>query len=45
MSFDVMMDWSCVKIDPNSSASINEKPHDAVKFGSSTKEEGARDLS
>jgi replicative DNA helicase len=44
MSFDVMMDWSCVKIDPNRSATINEKPHNAVKFGTS-KQETAKDLS
>ena len=34
MSFDVMMDWSCVKIDPNSSASINEKPGDFLEYKS-----------
>jgi len=45
MSFDVMMDWSCVKIDPNRSSSINEKPHNAVKFGTSSKQETAKDLS
>ena len=44
MSFDVMMNWSCVKIDPNRSATINEKPHNAVKFGTS-KQETAKDLS
>tara|TARA_A100001015_G_scaffold88629_1_gene98589 strand:- start:2456 stop:3847 length:1392 start_codon:yes stop_codon:yes gene_type:complete len=44
MSFDVMMDWSCVKIDPNRSATINEKPHNAVKFGTG-KQETAKDLS
>jgi hypothetical protein len=43
MSFDVYMDWSCVKIDPNQSAIINEKPHNSVKFGSN-KEEGSKDL-
>ena len=43
MSFDVLMDWSCVKINPNSSELISEKPHNAVKFGSD-KEERAKDL-
>jgi hypothetical protein len=43
MSFDVMMDWSCVKIDPNTSVTVSEKPHNAVKFGSG-KEEGSKDL-
>ena len=38
MSFDVMMDWSCVKIDPNQSALVSEKPHPAVKFGTDKKE-------
>jgi hypothetical protein len=43
MSFDVLMDWSCVKINPNSSELISEKPHNAVKFGTD-KQEGAKDL-
>lgn len=43
MSFDVVMDWSCVKINPATSEVINEKPHAAVKFGSD-KEERAKDL-
>ncbi len=43
MSFDVFMDWSCVKIDPNQSSLISEKPHNAVKFGSGN-EEGSRDV-
>lgn len=34
MSFDVHMNWECVRIDPNMSAVINEKPHAASKFGS-----------
>jgi replicative DNA helicase len=34
MSFDVLMDWSCVKINPNVSSVVNEKPHKAAKFGS-----------
>ena len=38
MSFDVLMDWSCVKIDPNQSALVSEKPHPAVKFGTDKKE-------
>ena len=43
MSFDVMMDWSCVKINPATSEVINEKPHKAVKFGSD-REESSKDL-
>jgi len=43
MSFDVFMDWSCVKINPNMSELVSEKPHAAVKFGSD-KQEGAKDL-
>lgn len=43
MSFDVLMDWSCVKINPNASSIINEKPHNAAKFGSD-KEERAKDI-
>ena len=44
MSFDVMMDWSCVKINPATSEVINEKPHNAVKFGSD-RQETSKDLS
>lgn len=44
MSFDVLMDWSCVKIDPNQSALINEKPHSAAKFGTDNEKEGSRDV-
>lgn len=44
MSFDVMMDWSCVKINPATSEVINEKPHAAVKFGSD-RQETSKDLS
>lgn len=43
MSFDVLMDWSCVKINPNSSEIIKERPHNAVKFGTD-KQEGSKDL-
>jgi hypothetical protein len=43
MSFDVYMDWACVKINPNSSTVINEKPHNAVKYGSD-REEKAKDI-
>ena len=43
MSFDVLMDWSCVKINPATSEIINERPHNAVKFGSD-KQEGSKDL-
>ena len=44
MSFDVLMDWSCVKIDPNQSALISEKPHSAAKFGTDNEKEGSRDV-
>lgn len=43
MSFDVHMDWPCVKIDPNQSQSVSEKPHNAVKYGSD-KSEDSRDI-
>lgn len=43
MSFDVLMDWSCVKINPNSSSIIKEKPHNAAKFGTD-KQEGSKDI-
>jgi hypothetical protein len=33
MSFDVYMDWECVKIDPNQSELSNERPHHAAMFG------------
>ena len=33
MSFDVYMDWECVKIDPNQSELSNERPHSAAMFG------------
>jgi len=44
MSFDVLMDWSCVKINPNVSELINEKPHGAAKFGSDNEAQGPRDI-
>ena len=44
MRFDVLMDWSCVKIDPNQSALISEKPHTAAKFGTDNEKERARDV-
>src|SRR6056300_480677 len=43
MSFDVHMDWSCVKINPNMSEIVSEKPHAAAKFGAG-KNEGSKDL-
>ena len=43
MSFDVPMDWECVRINPNSSEVINERPHRAVQYGSGN-EEGSRDI-
>jgi hypothetical protein len=33
MSFEVLMDWSCVKVDPNQSQSINSKPHKGAMYG------------
>lgn len=44
MSFDVAMDWTCVKINPNSTAVINERPHAGVKFGSDNEKQGPRDI-
>jgi replicative DNA helicase len=44
MSFDVLMDWSCVKINPNVSSVINEKPHNATKFGTDNEKQGPKDL-
>lgn len=47
MSFDVYMDWSCVKIDPNQSNAINEKPHRGAMYGDDekgNKKEGSRDI-
>ena len=44
MSFDVYMDWSCVKIDPTQSTLISEKPHAAVKFGTDNEKEKSRDV-
>lgn len=44
MSFDVLMDWSCVKINPNISSVVNEKPHNATKFGTDNEKQGPKDL-
>jgi replicative DNA helicase len=44
MSFDVLMDWSCVKINPNVSEVVNEKPHRGAKFGSDNEAKGPRDI-
>ena len=47
MSFDIYMDWSCVKIDPNQSNMISEKPHRGAMYGDDEKgrsSEGSRDL-
>lgn len=44
MSFDVLMDWACVKINPNASAIINEKPHGAAKYGSDNEAQGPKDI-
>jgi hypothetical protein len=47
MSFDVYMDWACVKVDPTQSALINEKPHRVAMYGddeSSKSSEVSRDV-
>ncbi len=44
MSFDVLMDWSCVKINPAMSQVINERPHGAAKFGSDNEDKGPKDV-
>jgi len=44
MSFDVAMDWSCVKINPNVSEVLNERPHRAARFGTDNEKQGARDI-
>lgn len=44
MSFDVMMDWECVKVNPNVSSIVNERPHNAAKFGSDNESQGPRDI-
>lgn len=44
MSFDVSMDWSCVKINPKLSEIVNEKPHGAAKYGSDNELQGPRDI-
>jgi len=47
MSFDVFMDWACVKIDPNQSKSINEAPHKGAMYGddeTSKSKEVSRDI-
>lgn len=44
MSFDVAMNWECVKIDPTSSDSVNEKPHKATKYGTDNEQQGPRDV-
>lgn len=44
LSFDVYMDWECVKLNPNNSQLSNEKPHKAAKFGSDDEKQGPRDI-
>jgi replicative DNA helicase len=44
MSFDVMMDWECVKVNPNVSSIVNERPHNAAKFGTDNEKQGPKDL-
>lgn len=44
MSFDVHMDWSCVKINPAMSEIVSEKPHGAAKYGSDNEKQGPKDL-
>lgn len=42
MSFDVPMDWECVRIDPTGGKVTNERPHKAVQYGGDG--EGSKDL-
>lgn len=44
MSFNIDMDWSCVRIDPATSKLINEKPHNTAKFGSDNEKQGPKDV-
>lgn len=44
MSFDVDMDWECVKINPVNSSILNEKPHNATKFGTDNEKQGPKDI-
>lgn len=44
MSFDVAMNWECVKIDHNSSTISDERPHKAAMFGSDNEKRGPMDL-
>lgn len=44
MSFDVPMNWECVKINPAASEIIKERPHAATKFGSDNEKQGPRDI-
>jgi replicative DNA helicase len=41
MSFDIYMNWDCVKVDPNQSKLINERPHQGAMFSD---KEGSRDV-
>lgn len=44
MSFDVMMDWACVKVNPALSTVVNERPHKAAKYGSDNEKQGPKDI-
>lgn len=44
MSFEVPMNWECVRINPNASSISNEKPHAATKFGSDNEKQGPKDI-
>lgn len=44
MSFDVMMDWECVKVNPNVSSIVNERPHNATKYGTDNEKQGPKDI-
>ena len=46
MSFDVSMNWECVRIETNQSSSINDKPHRIAMYGDDEKpyKEGSKDL-
>jgi replicative DNA helicase len=44
LSFDVYMDWACVKLNSNQSELSNERAHKAVKYGSDNETQGPRDV-
>lgn len=44
MSFDVPMDWECVRINPDDTTVSSERPHKAAMFGSDNEKKGPMDL-